>query len=99
MTLEEQCNVLESADMLRLIKDGNDLYVGYLGAFTPKIANHYNSVYDRYKNNPVKQFRTVPEVTHREWKERKLMPPLRPDETPDYKFEDMQVRLYYTIYI
>lgn len=99
MTLEEQCNALESTDMLRIVKDGDDLFVGYLAAFTPRIANHQNKLYDAHKNGAVKRFRAVPEVTHREWEERNLMRPLQPDETPDYKFEDMQVKLYYTIYI
>ena len=46
MTLEEQCNVLESADMLRIVKGNMDLFVGYLAAFTPRIANHQNTIYD-----------------------------------------------------
>lgn len=99
MTLEEQCNALESTDMLRIIKDGADLFVGYLAAFTPRIANHQNTIYETHKDDPVIRFRAVPEVTHRQWEEKSLIPPLRPEETPDYKFEDMQVKLYYTIYI
>lgn len=49
MTLEEQCNALESTDMLRIVKDGDDLFVGYLAAFTPRIANHQNKLYDAHK--------------------------------------------------
>lgn len=99
MTLEEQCNVLESADMLRIVKGNMDLFVGYLAAFTQRIANHKNTIYEEHKDDPVIRFRAVPEVTHRKWEEKSLMPPLQPEETPDYKFEDMQVKLYYTIYI
>ena len=99
MTLEEQCNVLESADMLRIVKGNMDLFVGYLAAFTPRISNHQNTIYETHKDDPVIRFRAVPEVTHRKWKEKSLMQPLQPEETPDYKFEDMQVKMYYTIYI
>lgn len=45
------------------------------------------------------KFRAVPEITHRKWKELNLMSPLRPDETPDFKFQELQMKLYYTIYI
>lgn len=47
----------------------------------------------------VVKFRAVPEITHRKWKELNLMSPLRPDETPDFKFQELQMKLYYTIYI
>lgn len=41
----------------------------------------------------------VPEITHRRWKELGLMKPLEPDQTTQYKFSDLQMSLYYTIYI
>lgn len=47
----------------------------------------------------VKKFRAVPEITHRRWKELGLMKPLEPDQTAQYKFSDLQMSLYYTIYI
>ena len=43
--------------------------------------------------------RAVPEITHRRWKELGLMKPLEPDQTAQYKFSDLQMSLYYTIYI
>lgn len=33
------------------------------------------------------------------WKELGLMKPLEPDQTAQYKFSDLQMSLYYTIYI
>lgn len=41
----------------------------------------------------------VPEITHRRWKELGLMKPLEPEQTAQYKFSDLQMSLYYTIYI
>lgn len=29
----------------------------------------------------------------------RIMSPLRPDETPDFKFQELQMKLYYTIYL
>ena len=33
------------------------------------------------------------------WKELGLMKPLEPEQTAQYKFSDLQMSLYYTIYI
>lgn len=55
--------------------------------------------YEQYKFDEVVKFRAVPEITHRKWKELNLMSPLRPDETPDFKFQELQMKLYYTIYL
>lgn len=39
------------------------------------------------------------QITHRKWKELNLMSPLKPDETPDFRFQELQMKLYYTIYL
>jgi site-specific DNA-cytosine methylase len=54
---------------------------------------------DKDSGNEVKKFRAVPEITHRRWKELGLMKPLEPEQTAQYKFSDLQMSLYYTIYI
>ena len=54
---------------------------------------------EQHKNDTVVKFRAVPEITHRKWKELNLMSPLRPDETPDFRFQELQMKLYYTIYL
>ena len=56
-------------------------------------------IYEQYKNDKVIRFRAVPEITHRKWKELNLMSPLKPDETPDFRFQELQMKLYYTIYL
>lgn len=56
-------------------------------------------LYEQYKNDKVIRFRAVPEITHRKWKELNLMSPLKPDETPDFRFQELQMKLYYTIYL
>lgn len=99
MTLEEQVNVLENADMLRIIRDGEEIFIGYLASFAPRAGHHECEEYSKYRLEEVKRFRTVPEITHRRWKERNLKSPLRPEETPDFRFSDLQIKLYYTIYL
>ena len=89
MTVKEFIGTLESSDRLRIIEDRAEVYVGYLAAFKPFA----------YSGHEVKKFRAVPEITHRRWKELGLMKPLEPDRTAQYKFSDLQMSLYYTIYI
>lgn len=47
----------------------------------------------------VKRFCPVPEIRHKEWKKRGLMPSMKPEETPEFSFSDLQMTLYNTIYI
>lgn len=46
-----------------------------------------------------KRFRAIPEITHRKYKERGLIAPMKPEETPDYSFRDLQLCIYHTITI
>ena len=94
MTLQQMCETLENPDMLQIIKDGKVLYTGYLG-----ILIHGKEFFDRYGGQQVKKVRAVPEIRHKRWKELNLERPLRPDETPDFYFKDLQMKLYYRIYI
>ena len=54
---------------------------------------------EEYAGETMKKFSAVPELRHKEWKQRGLMAPMEPDETPDYGFSDLEMKLYYTIYI
>lgn len=99
MTLADLLNTLESADMLRIIKGDEEMFVGYLALFAPEVGHTNCTLYEQHKNDMVVKFRAVPEITHRKWKELNLMSPLRPDETPDFKFQELQMKLYYTIYL
>ena len=96
---DQLLNTLESADMLRIIKGGEEMFVGYLALFAPEVGHTNCKLYEQYKFDKVVKFRAVPEITHRKWKELNLMSPLRPDETPDFKFQELQMKLYYTIYL
>ena len=100
MTLAEMTAVLKNSDMLRIVKDGKTIYVGFLGLFKTNHENKVlNKIYERNKDTEVKQRRAEPEITHRKWKELNLTAPLLPDVLPDYKYKDLQEKLYYTIYL
>lgn len=91
MTVRELIAVLEQSDRIRIVKDGKAIYTGYKA-----LLNHAHL--EAVMDETVKRFRPVPEIRHKEWKERKLMPPMRPDETPEFAFSDLQMTLYNTIY-
>ena len=93
MTVKEFIGTLESSDRLRIIEGKAEVYVGYLAAFKPFADHEISEEYRKYREHE------VPEITHRRWKELGLMKPLEPDQTAQYKFSDLQMSLYYTIYI
>ncbi len=94
MALEEFVKLLENSDRLRILKDEKEVFVGWLAMLVM-----HNEMYERMRTDAVKKFRAVPEIRHRQWKERNLMRPLEPDETPEFLFSDLQMNLYYTIYL
>lgn len=94
MALEEFVKLLENSDRLRILKDGKEVFVGWLAMLVM-----HNEMYERMRTDAVKKFKAIPEIRHRQWKERNLMKPLEPDETPEFLFSDLQMNLYYTIYI
>ncbi len=94
MILEEFVKLLENSDRMRIVKDEKEVFVGWLA-----ILVMHNEMYEEIRMDAVKKFRAVPEIRHRQWKERNLMKPIEPDETPEFLFSDLQMDLYYTIYL
>ena len=94
MTLEKFIKLLENSARLRIVKDGKEVFAGWLAMLVMQ-----NEVYERMRADVVKRFRAIPEIRHKQWKEQNLMKPLEPDETPEFSFSDLQMNLYYTIYI
>lgn len=94
MELIHLIDVLANTDMLRIIKDGADVFVGWLGVFVAE-----KELLQKYGGQKVKRFKVVTEVRHKRWKELGLMQPLQPEETPGYAFSDLQLKLYHTIYL
>lgn len=94
MTLEEFVKLLENSDRMRIVKDEKEVFVGWLAMLVM-----HNEMYEEIRTDAVKKFRAVLEIRHRQWKERNLMKPLEPDETPEFLFSDLQMNLYYTIYL
>lgn len=79
-----------------LMETAQKCFVGYVGAYK---LDSEKQLQDTFGSCEVKKFRAVPELRHKDWKKRGLASPLKPDETPDYYFADLQSTLYYTIHI
>lgn len=94
MTVGDFLATITNPDRVRIVQQGEDVFVGYLG-----ILRFDTKIFDKIKDETVSKFRAVPEIRHRRWKELKLMRPLEPEETPDYCFSDLKMKLYYTIYV
>jgi hypothetical protein len=92
MKLREFIGVFEQSERLRIVKDGKEIYTGYKA-----LMEHAEP--EAVMDAEVKRFCPVPEIRHKEWKKRGLMPPMKPEETPEFSFSDLQMTLYNTIYI
>ena len=75
MKLREFIGVFEQSERLRIVKDGKEIYTGYKA-----LMEH--AELEAVMDAEVKRFCPVPEIRHKEWKERGLMPPMKPEETP-----------------
>ena len=88
MKVKDLMQLRHGPDRVRIIKDRNTVFTGWKDNW-PK----------EYAEETMCDFRAIPEIRHKEWEKRGLLPPLEPDKTPDYNFSDLQMCLYYTVYI
>lgn len=95
MQLREQLEVLTNPDRIRLYKDNKVIFTGFAASL--KTGEYGNGIVDGTEE--VTKLRAVPEIRHKKWKELGLMQPMKPEKTPDYSFSDLQLTLYYDIYI
>lgn len=98
MTLEEGIAVLQNPDRVRIFKDKEQLFIGYRALLIADLGT-IDKVMEEHGKDEVKSFRAIPEITHKQWKDRGLMPPIQPEELAQYSFSDLQMSLYYTFYI
>lgn len=99
MKIKEMIGVLTSPDNLRIVKDGQQVYIGYLGNI-----NNSGITVDWGKlgltgEEEIKKFRLEPNISHKNWKELQLIPPYEPERVEEYRFSDLQMTIYYSIYI
>lgn len=94
MTVGEFLEKIENPDRLRIVQQGEDIFVGFLG-----MLNLNAEALTKIKDREIVKFRAIPEIRHKKWNELNLTRPLEPDETPDFSFSDLEMKLYYTIHV
>lgn len=95
MKFAEFEKLLHGPDMVRIIRDKKNIFAGYYGVMQYMDEEKMAAI----KNAEIAGFRAVPEIRHRQWKERGLDAPLLPKQLPQYIFADLMMTLYYTIYL
>lgn len=80
--------VITGPDRVRILKDEKVIWSGW-GSGIP----------EEYFEETIKKFRAVPEIRHKQWKDRDLMPPMEPEILAQYSFSDLEMKLYYDIHI
>ena len=93
MAIKDLVAVLHETDRIRVIKGGEELYMGYIGNFIPYEA------FTRLKDKTVKRFYHYMELRHKRYRELGLTAPMHPEQKPNCLFSDMQITCYYTIEI
>lgn len=61
--------------------------------------SHAMEIWRPFADCEVKHFRVSNEVSHKQYKELGLVPPFKPELTAEYSFADLQVKVYYDIFI
>lgn len=62
-TIDDILQLIEPSDRLRIVKDGKDLFVGYVGAYK---LDSEKQLQDTFGSCEVKKFRAVPELRHKD---------------------------------
>lgn len=91
MNLKETLSLLSEPDRIRIIKGEEEIYTGFLGTY------EIRSDIKLTGNEIVERLQAIPEIRHRQWKEKGLLPPTEPNWTAQYSFSDLEMKIYYTI--
>lgn len=97
MKLSELLSVIGSAERIRIFRDGEKepFFVEYKGNID--LLKEHGEFWD--EDPTVTRFQAHPEIKHRFYKERGLIPPYEPDITRQYEFKDLTLFLYYDVFI
>ena len=87
---------ITNPDRIKIVKGEEVLFAGYKGALVHEGAADLSP--DILEAEMV-SFRIDPEIRAKDWKARGLMAPIEPEQAPDYKFSDLEMKLYYKICI
>lgn len=96
ITVKDFLEKITNPDRIKIVKGEEVLFTGYKGALVHESAADLSP--DIMEAEMV-SFRIDPEIRAKDWKTRGLMAPIEPEQAPDYKFSDLEMKLYYKICI
>lgn len=99
MTLDQLVDVTNDQPQKWLISEGEEvIFTGWIWELKDTLLKpDKGDLYQSIKDREVEQFKFHLDIKHKQWKEKDLMPPLMPDETPQYSFSDLRLDLYYEV--
>lgn len=99
ITLTDLMGLLSNPDRIRIFRGDDELFTGYVAYVNGTFQGEDLQSIGLTGEETVKKYRAMPEVRHKEWKERGLMEPLMPAEMEEYSFSDLMMSLYHVITI
>ena len=87
---------ITNPDRIMIVKGEEVIYIGYKGSL---IHGGVTDVSPDVLEAEMVSFRIEPEIRAKDWKTRGLMAPIESEQAPDYKFSDLEMKLYYKICI
>ena len=94
VTLSGLASIIGLSERTRVIKNGVIVFANW-GYFLRE--NYAKSGFTG--DETVIDLKVHLDVSHKDWKKRGLIPPLDREHTPQYLAGDMQINMYYDIYI
>ena len=99
ITLNNMMELMSNSDRVRVFRGDEELYTGYLAYINGVFHGENLGSIGLTGEEPVKKYRVVPEIRHKDWKKLGLMEPLQPEEMESYRFADLIMSLYHVIMI
>lgn len=91
MKLGSILSLIQGPDLIQIREGDKDIYTGYLGMLK------YDSRQEELMRMKVTGIRMRTDVAARDWKTKKVLAPIFPDDTADYKFQNVELRLFLRI--
>lgn len=84
-----------------IIYDGKErIFIGWSWDLKDdKLEPKHGELYEKHKHREVDDFAFHIDISHKQWKEKGLMQPLMPEDTPQYSFADLQQTIYYEVHL
>lgn len=96
ITVQEALNLLHNSDRALIIEQTAQGQQIITKGWVADIKEKEN---EELLQRTAKRLRCICETRRKDWKEKELLPPVMPEQTPQYKFKDMEVRIYYALHI